>query len=281
MGVIIGDREYSLNIPVTVHHWKNNPKKAPRNTTDVRPRKRFARAVTVHTTKGTADGGIEHVEPDSMNLDLVFAQYQARTERDVSWHFTIDGDGSISQSADPATDECWHANAVNPYTIGVELAELAHGDLGGLQLKSFVALMDLLTGVDHPMMAIQRQTPVRDGKPFSGMLTRLLGENGAGSQVVGIYGHRNVWYRDKDDGKLKPYREKGDPGDAPFLALLENGYEGFDFEANEDLRIWRVRQQPIGVLQADGVPGRETKKALKATGTRFTGLWVPRPGDGT
>ena len=58
------------------------------------------------------------------------ARYQAYSERKVSWHFTVDTDGTIVQSADPGRWVCWHAGGVNPWTIGIELCQeiIGHRD---------------------------------------------------------------------------------------------------------------------------------------------------------
>jgi hypothetical protein len=276
MPIIIGDSDYELDIEADVYNWKTHPKKCPK-TTDGNPRKSFARAVMVHTVHGTADGDVAAWNHDPSDEDLKYAKYQAGTTREVSWHFTLDVDGSIAQSADPATWVCWHGNQTNPFTIGIELVQASKGDLTDVQMKSFVALMDLLTRVDHPLLCVQRQTPFKDGKPYRGMLSRLLTEQGSGRTVPGIYGHRNTWYRSKT-GVLKPYRGAGDPGDAPFLALKDAGYELLDMEANEDLQLWKTRQAQLG-LPDDGLPGPATRAAIKAKLNKPHGVWVPRASD--
>lgn len=281
MTIIIDDIEYPFDLQVETYNWRTHPKQCPQ-TTDGNPRSKFVRAIMVHTVHGTAGNTPVHMDipaddPDPSDEDLKYARYQANTTREVSWHFTVDIDGSIAQSADPARLTCWHGNQTNPFTIGIEMVQKGKA-LTDVQLKSFVALIDLLTRAPAPNMAIQRQIAYANGQHQRGILSRTLTENGSSASMVGIYGHRNVGYRSKDDGKIKSYRGAGDPGDAPFEALRLAGYEVFDYEAKTDQQAWRERQKQLG-LPADGLPGPEVRKAIRAQRNSPAGLWVTRPGD--
>jgi hypothetical protein len=273
MPVIVDGREYDLQ-GVTVYNWKTHPKECPK-TPHVNPRRTFVRGIVLHTVHGTADGGVVDTHDES-KADLAYAKYQSTTKREVSWHFTVDVDGSIAQSADPVRDVCWHATQTNPFTIGIELVQAPQGDLTRIQLDAMVRLIDFLTRVDVSMMAIQRQIPMRGGQHYRGIISRTLTEFGSGASVNGIYGHRNIWYRSKT-GALKPYRGAGDPGDAPFEALFRAGYEAIDFESAQDRSIWSDRQRALGI-KVDGIPGPATKAAIRAAGFS-SGTYVRRPGD--
>jgi hypothetical protein len=65
-----------------------------------------------------------------------------------------------------------------------------------------------------------------------------------------------------------------------YLALQRAGYECFDLDEQEDLKVWKDRQKALGipVAECDGVPGPKTMEALKAKGHKF-GMWVHRPID--
>jgi hypothetical protein len=58
------------------------------------------------------------------------------------------------------------------------------------------------------------------------------------------------------------------------------GAEAFDFEAGEDLAVWKDRQRWINRrgynLVVDGVPGAKTTQALREIGYR-DGIWALGP----
>ena len=66
---------------------------------------------------------------------------------------------------------CWHATAVNGWTVGIEMAE-ADGTLYRPQLAAVVALCDVLCAHLH----IDRRVPARNGVPIVGVVPRLTGQ---------------------------------------------------------------------------------------------------------
>lgn len=223
----------------------------------------------IHTTSGTARK-VRSGLIDSLR-DWAYARYQTSTAREVSWHLTVDLDGSSIQQAGPEW-MCWHAGQVNAHADGWELVEQLGGELTEVQLSRFVDLVDAWTW--HT--GIPRVIPWRDGKPFAGMLTRALTAHGAGKSLACVYGHRNIWSLSRT-GKLYPVRGKGDPSDLPFLALAEAGYRTLDVEAGEDLALLKQKQIEAGV-QPDGVWWRESRLAAwRKWGDEF--VLVKRPGD--
>lgn len=142
------------------------------------------------------------------------ARYQAYSKRKVSWHFTVDTDGTIVQSADPGRWVCWHAGGVNPWTIGIELCQGPGGELYEVQLAAMRALVKLLCAT----FKIRERLPVRagTGRPHGGVIPRL---QGSAAPWSGVFGHRN---QTEEKGH-------GDPGDAPFEALLRAGFEAVPF----------------------------------------------------
>lgn len=240
--------------------------------TDGRKRKAPAwpSGLVVHTTSGHA----RKVQPGLLESvrDWVYARYQTNTDREVSWHATLDLDGSVIQQAGPEW-MCWHAGQVNASADGWELVEGSGGVLTEVQLARFVELVDLWTW--HT--GIPRVIPWRDGKPFAGMLTRALSAHGAGKSLACVYGHRSVWGLSKKTGKLYPVRGAGDPSDLPFLALAEAGYQRMDVESGEDLALFKRLQAELGVEQ-DGVWGRASRLAhWRAVGADY--VFTRRPRD--
>lgn len=196
--------------------WLDDPK-VPR-ATDGRSRHAIgARAITLHTVHGKRGPLAPGVKASTRAQ--AYAVYQAHTSREVSWHFTVDTDGTIVQSADPALWVCWHAGSVNAWTVGIELVQETDGTLYEGQMAALVALCDLLCA----RLNIPRRVPVGlDGRPVAGVIARLTGTSGP---WPGIFGHRNQTTN----------RGPGDPGDHPFAALLAAGYEGVPVDAHGHL----------------------------------------------
>lgn len=238
---------------------------APR-VTDRTPRRAPPRNITLHTNHG-APREPPLVAAAALDTNVCsLASYQTRTDRDVSWDFTVSRKGPVVQQNDPLVDYTWQAGPVNGYSLGVETEQGEGGAVHKAALDALVRLVDALTRE----LGIQRQIPaVRVGGrlvPDRRVLARF-GEGQGGATWWGVLGHRNVTEQ----------RGPGDPGDVIMQALLDAGYEGFDLATWEDHRVWQRRQQLLGV-PATGAPGPETVAALKRRGYP-RGMLVWRPGD--
>lgn len=243
--------------------YLDNPALAPR-ITDSDKRARRIRSVIVHTTSGTCRAG--KVKPGRLASDDragVLARYQTRTERRVSWDYTVGRDGVVICQNDPLERYSWHATAWNPISVGIELVQDADGSLYAEQLDALVLLVDELTR----RLKIQRQIAWRSDAPVLELLARADERGAKGVDLVGVFAHVHN----------TKTRGSGDPGPAPFRALAAAGYERFDIDAGADLATWRERQRALG-LAADGIALDQTCAALERAG-RPCGLWVPRPGD--
>lgn len=187
--------------------WLDDPKVPV--ATDGRARHAIAaRAITLHTVHGKL-GALKPGSKPSTRAET-YAAYQAHTARQVSWHFTVDTDGTVIQSADPATWVCWHAGSVNAWTVGIELVQDSDGALYEAGITAAVRLVSLLCD----RLNIPRRVPVdAHGAPERGVVQRLTGASGP---WPGVFGHRN---QTRDRGP-------GDPGDHVFAALLAAGFEG-------------------------------------------------------
>jgi len=236
-----------------VKTWLSGDRRVSR-VTDGRRRVHPVTGIVLHTVHGRlgplipgACGASERAE--------VYAHYQATAERDVSWHFTVDVDGTVVQSADPATWTAWHAGHVNDRTVGIELVQDGDGVANavcGNQLGALVGLLDVLC----PALDVPRVTPVRDGAPFRGLFVDDVWR--------GVYGHRNVWTT--KDGRKVAVRGAGDPGDYPFDALLEApGWSGVEILPGEIVGGATTIRQTLIDLGSAG----ETSRLLASLG--YTG----------
>lgn len=228
---------------------------------------RWVRGIVCHTIHGVKGNLLPGLGPNT-DIDTKQARYQVNTDREVSWDFTEDFNGDWLIQNDPLKNFTWQATSVNGITCGFEMVQHDNGDLYEGQIAKAVLFIDFMTA----MLGIQRQIPwdkVHD-KPKAGVVRRIAGDN-HGKDVVGVYGHRNQTTN----------RGPGDPGDWLFIALKNAGYELFDFDNNDDLTLWKSRQQTsLGFAPADcdGVPGQKTIAALKERGHKH-GMWLARPID--
>lgn len=211
-GLIVG----GVRVPVagvSVVTWQDDPKRAPK-VTDGRARTAAPTAIVLHTSRGVRGT----VRPGSLASQRaeVLALYQARTAREVSWHLTVDSDGTVLQQADVGSWSCWHAPPTNAWSIGVELVQQPdHGDLYEVQVGAAVKVVDALCSV----LQIPRRVPVTaQGAPLSTVVPswRSVAAGGRAEHWSGVLGHRNV----------TADRGPGDPGDGVFSALLAAGFAG-------------------------------------------------------
>ena len=189
--------------------WLDDPA-VPRVRDGRRRVPQSARAIVLHTVHGRLGPLSDVPSVPSVRAER-YARYQAGTAREVSWHLTVDTDGTVVQSADVAAWTCWHATAVNSWTIGIELVQERDGTVYRPQLAAVVALCDLLCA----RLGIERRVPARGGVPIVGVVPRLTGTDGPWS---GVFGHRHQTRQ----------RGPGDPGSFVFLALLAAGYAGVE-----------------------------------------------------
>lgn len=261
MGIVVSGK--NLEIPgLAIQNYKDVPEFKLKST-DGRPRPTtWVRGIILHTTRGIPGGKIRTPQtihpgtgPDHRRDEKVALMWSL-DDRKAGAHLICDSDGSWVCTCDLARVAAYHAGSANEVTIGIEMYQEPDGSLYSEQLQSVVVMVDFLTKT----FGIQRQVhlPYR-GKPVQ--------RPSNGLDMVGIYGHRDI----------SNNRGPGDPGDAIFMALLDAGYETFNYDLNEDLDVWSLRQKDLGLLN-DGIAGPRTVQALAARGHHH-GLWVTRPGD--
>ena len=199
---------------VSVTTWLDDPKRAPR-VTDGKARTKPPTAIILHTSRGVR-GNVRDGSRPSERAEIL-ARYQARTEREVSWHITVDTDGDVLQQADVSTWTCWHAGHANGWTVGIEMVQHPDtGDLWRAQVDATVAVVSALCD----SLAIPRRVPVgADGAASLALVPSwqsTKAKGGKATQWPGVLGHCH----------LTTSRGPGDPGAGIFAALLAAGFEG-------------------------------------------------------
>lgn len=260
MSLIINESKVTVpGVATTSWHDSNQLKQV----TDKNARSAWIRGIVCHSVHGK----LGRLLPGAGQAGLAkrYANYQTNTDRYVSWDYTCDLDGSWLVQNDPLKYYTWHATAVNPITVGFELAQLDNGDMYDEQIKKAVLFVDALTA----LLGVQRQIPwdFKNDKPWLGQVNRIAGSQ-AGRDVVGIYAHVNQTNN----------RGPGDPGPWLFYALRDAGYKLFDYDKGEDKLFWEEQQRKLGFVDCDGVAGPRTVSALKASGYAH-GMIVHRPID--
>lgn len=228
----------------------------------------WIRSIFLHTIHGKLGNVLPGLGPNT-TIDERLAKYQATTQNNVSWDYTIDFNGDVTVHNDPKTKLSWQAGQVNPFSLGIEIIQKENGDVYEEQLNSVVLFLDFLTA----KLGIQRQVAVGpDKKPFLKLINRFTSSSNSGKKEIGIFAHCNATTN----------RGSGDPGIHIFQKLLEAGYEQFNFGNAEDIVVWKARQKTlVGMPEetCDGVPGPLTVAAIKSRGISKHGIWVARPID--
>ncbi len=212
----------------------------------------------------TGEDAVQRVTPGSRPVSNLFswadAVVRASNDRRASWDATLLTNGTLLWHSDPVRFATNHASAMNPKSLGIEIAQGPNDEIYQVQMDALVRIMDFLT----EKLGIQREIPWKDGAPDRRAMHRFATDGGM--DYVGIVGHRNG------------ATNRGDPGDGAMIALKNAGYEGFDLAELEDKRVWMQRQTSVGI-PADGVPGPVTRAAFSAAG-HPGGIWVLRGGAG-
>lgn len=262
MSIILNSQKLEIPGIKTLSWLDGNPK--IKYVTDKDKREKIIRAIVIHTHEGKLNRAYKPGLGPNTTMDERLAMYQTSTDRYVSWDYTIDLNGDVTCQNDPFIDYTWHGNNTNKYTLGIELIQEADGSLYSEQLDKAVLFLDFLTN----KLGIQRQIPWDKTKnqPCLVQIPRI--QNGNGQDVVGVYGHVNITSQ----------RGPGDPGPHIFNKLKQAGYEGFDLNSNEDINIWKNRQQSLNLAKVDGLPLKDTVTALKNSGKK-SGLFIERPVD--
>lgn len=189
----------------------------------------------------------------------------------------VDFDGTVVCLCDLFRCAAYHAEASNPWSIGIEMCTTPRGEIYEATLKATAKLVDALCWPLFPIprqmprgpyrgdpiarMEIQARTP---GQPLDAKRTQL-----GGPTLCGVFGHRDNTSE----------RGAGDPGDAIFRELDAFGFERLDYHTFEDVTAGKERQAALNArgarLLADGQVG---PKSLLAAENQGYASWrdVPR-----
>lgn len=260
MGIIHKDR--NIQVPgLDIKSWLDD--RSIKQVTDRDQRSTWIRAFILHTVHGKL-GSVKPGKGPPGPLAERYANYQVNTDRDVSWDYTEDLDGSFLVQNDPTKHYTWQAGSANRYTLGMEMVQEDNGDLYSEQIDKAVTFIDVITALN----GIQRVIPwnTAEDKPITKKIDRLE----TCKDFVGVLAHFHQTTN----------RGPGDPGPHIFYALKAAGYKLLDPRRNEDLDYWKAIQRSAGmnVTDADGVPGPKTRRLLRDIGKKH-GMMVSRPVD--
>lgn len=215
-----------------------------------------------HTVHGTATGEVLRDGTCGTSSEAyAYAADFAKPSREASSTFIVADNGRLLALSDLITARSWHAGPWNPWTVGIEIDQHSAGGICAAAIDTAVRLAWWLSeafGV-QPMVAVRP-----DGQPDLSDIPRLQGE-GARS----FHGH--YFHADQ------PVRSTGDPGPAFARAFMASGAEGFDVARDQDIQVWKARQDYLGlpVAEQDGIPGARTVAAIEARFGRRT--WQVNP----
>jgi hypothetical protein len=217
----------------------------------------WVRQIILHTTNGDWPQTVLPGSGPGGKAQLIASSWRNEPKPSAA-HLVIDNNGTVACLCDLATVEAYHATISNPWSIGIEMYQERGGGVYEAVYDSAVKLVPALCRI----FGIQLQIP---RLAYKNAPLRRMADGGA--SCIGVFGHRDNTHE----------RGHGDPGDEIFERLAAAGAERFDFDANEDLEMWKQRQTELNgggaTLTVDGVPGPNTITALKASG-RADGVWA-------
>jgi hypothetical protein len=226
----------------------------------------WVRQIVLHSTKGVWPQQIlAGAGPGSSGR--VVADFWRGDPAHSAAQLVVDTDGAIACLCDVGYVEAYHAEASNPWSVGIEMYQVSGGGVYQATLDATARLVMVLCaklGIPPQIHARPyRGDPLARMETGIGQARRQLG----GPDVVGILGHRDNTSN----------RGRGDPGDAIYAAIETAGAEPLDYSVGDDLRVGRARQLALNTLDAragntlrplvvDGLVGPTSLAAAKRLG---------------
>lgn len=223
----------------------------------------------------------------TVGADWPFEIAQERNKNDgssASWHISIGPDGRFACHLDLSKTVGNHAGHLNEISIGIEM----YVRLNDREKKALITVETLDTCVSvcnyiTQAFQIQRQFPTEtdfiqrfasaNPSTRNKRYRRFLDNGRAGTDYIGILGHRNC----------SGNKNRGDPGDKIFEYLKEALYESFPADPSNgesDLAVWRRRQLEeldIPDYLANGIPNQLTSAAIRTKLGNTNGIWAGFP----
>lgn len=173
-----------------------------------------------------------------------------RDPRSSAAHAVVDLDGTVYCAADFQLHEAYHAQAINPRSIGIEMCTRPDGGIHQATLTATVDLIAALTCSGRQGSGLFPIPFQHRAGPYNGQPLRRLqvgGVQSEGRDVCGVIGHRDQ----------TGARGQGDPGDELMLELQLAGSEAVDYDGGQDLELARQRQRRLNELTAATHPGNQ------------------------
>lgn len=219
----------------------------------------WVRQVIVHSTKGLWPQPVRPGAGQAGRAERVAAIWREDPVHSAA-QLVVDADGTVACLCDLARVESYHAEASNPWSVGIEMYQETDGGLYDATLEATATLIQILCDA----FGIPEQMPRR---PYRGVpLDRMeIGSGGnrhqfGGATVIGVLGHRDN----------TSARGRGDPGDEIWTRLAARGFEELDFASGEDLAVGRKRQSVLVArgehLVVDGLVGPKSIAAARRQG---------------
>lgn len=261
-GLLIGERLVGIpGVTVTPPASHGGPDWARLDRGDATPRAAWVRQVIVHTTGGRWPQPILPGAGPGGECARYADIWQSDPQHSAA-HLVVDSAGVVACLADLVTATAYHAEASNPFSIGIEMVQGSGGELYQAQLDATALLVEAICD------AIGIPFQYHAGRYLDAPLLRMETSDGGhrhqlgGPDCVGVFGHRDN----------TSARGRGDPGDAIYAALAARGAEGLDFAREQDREAGRARQQALnasgGRLKVDGIVGPASLAEARRQGFR-------------
>lgn len=226
---------------------------------DMTSRHAWIRQVIVHTTAGAWPQPII-AELGSGGEGARYADIWQTDPTHSAAHLVVDSAGTVVCLADLALVTAYHAEASNPWSIGIEMVQGRDGSLRRATIDATARLVAAIcdaVGIPEQMpRGPYRGAPLRRMESVDTAGRHQLG----GPDCVGVFGHRDN----------TSARGRGDPGDAIWTALAALGFEGVDYDGGEDLLLGKARQAELVArgerLDVDGLVGPASLAAARRQG---------------
>jgi hypothetical protein len=226
---------------------------------DCTSRHAWIRQVIVHTTGGHWPQPIL-ADPGPGGEAARYADIWQTDPVHSAAHLVVDSAGTVACLADLVEITAYHAEASNPWSIGIEMVQ---GKDGSVHQATIDATARLVAAICDTI-GIPEQCPCGPyrGAPLRGM--EFVGPTGrhqiGGANYVGVFGHRDN----------TSARGRGDPGDAIWTALAALGFEGIDYDSGKDIEIGKARQAALVArgarLEVNGLVGPSSLAAARQQG---------------